>query len=353
MTTKIKVLSRQPPAADGNPRFSRQLPQGWAAKNGLDFVFDPQADCYDWLVVYDDLPRFIGMVVEPLACPPENTLLVTTEPSGVKIYGNAFLRQFAHVLTSQEPMALRHPGRIWQQSGLTWYYGMEEDHHFYRPVDEIARLSPVKTDTIATVCSDKRQKHTLHRLRYEFTEYAARRLPELQVFGHGRRHMADKAEAIDRFRYHLAIENHVALHHITEKLYDPYLGLSLPFYFGAPNVFDYFDEQSVIPIDIRKPAEAVEIMRAAIAADEYEKRLPAIIEARRRVIEDYNFFALIRDIVARTEPAAYVPAVTEIRSQLAARKAAPVSAVADFAFRTALHFKNRIANRHLPNWNID
>lgn len=351
MTITIKVLSRQAPVDDGNTRFSRQLPAGWAEANDLAFVFDPKARVYDWLVVYDDLPRFIGMAAEPLACPPENTLLVTTEPSGIKIYGRAFLRQFGHVLTSQEPMALRHPGRIWKQAGLTWYYGMDEDHHRYRMVDDIAGSYPEKTETIATVCSDKRQTHTLHRLRYDFTEYAAKRIPEMQVFGHGRRHMDDKAEAVDRFRYHLAIENHVAPHHITEKLSDPFLGLSLPFYFGAPNVFDYFDEQSLIPIDIRKPAEAVEIMRAAIASGEYEKRLPAIIEARRRVIEDYNFFALIRDIVRAREPATYIPAVTEIKSQRAARKAAPVSAIADFAFRNGVQFKNRLANLRTPDWN--
>ena len=350
MAIRVKILSRSPPVNPENPRFSRQLPTGWAEANGLEFIFDPDAGDYDWLVVYDDLPRFIGMTEEPLACPPENTVLITSEPSGVKVYGRSFVRQFGHVLTSQEPIALRHPGRIWSQAGLTWYYGMDENRHDYLPVDEIAHRFPEKTETIATVCSSKRQSHTLHRLRYDFTEYAARHLPELQVFGHGRRHMDDKAEAIDRFRYHLAIENHVAPHHITEKLSDPFLGLSLPFYFGAPNVLDYFPAQSLIPVDIRKPAEAVEIMRAAIASNEYEKRLPAIIEARRRVIEDYNMFALIARIVRSDTPARYVPAVTAIRGQHAARKAAPVSGIADFAFRTGLQFKNRIANLRSPDW---
>ncbi|WP_246710187.1 glycosyltransferase family 10 domain-containing protein [Martelella soudanensis] len=347
MTIKVKVLSRSQPI---NPRLTRQLPTGWSEANGLDFVFDPDARVYDWLVVYDDLPRSTGITEERLACPPENTLLVTSEPSGVKVYGRSFVRQFGHVLTSQEPIALRHPGRIWHQAGLTWFYGMDEDHNDFLSVDEIAHRFPEKTETVATVCSSKRQSHTLHRLRYDFTEYAARHLPELQVFGHGRRYMDDKAEAIDRFRYHLAIENHVAPHHITEKLSDPFLGLSLPFYFGAPNVFDYFPAESVIPVDIRKPAEAVTMIRAAIDSNEYEKRLPAIIEARRRVIEDYNFFSLVSQIVHRDEAARYIPDVTRIRSQHAARKAAPVSGIADFAFRTALQFKNRIANLRSPDW---
>ena len=70
------------------------------------FTFDPDARDYDWLVVYDDLPPVAGERfsdrVEVLACPPGNTLLITTEPSSIKTYGSAYTAQFGHVLTSQE-----------------------------------------------------------------------------------------------------------------------------------------------------------------------------------------------------------------------------------------------------------
>lgn len=40
-----------------------------------------------------------------------------------------------------------------------------------------------------------------------------------------------------------------------------------------------------------QPAKALEIIRKAMEDGEYEKRLPAIREARRLVLEKYNMFA--------------------------------------------------------------
>ena len=85
------------------------------------------------------------------------------------------------------------------------------------------------------------------------------------------------------FRYHIAIENHIAPHHWTEKLADVFLGHSLPFYHGCPNAADYFPADSFIPIDIHQPERVLEIIRQAIDRGEYERRLPAIVESRRRV----------------------------------------------------------------------
>ena len=331
--------------AHGISPLARQLPSGFADRHGLAFTFDPEARDYDWLAVYENLPpagdERRPMRVEELACPPQNTILFTTEPSGIKIYGRAFTRQFGHVVTSQEPFALRHPGRIWSQAGLRWFYGDGSRHMM--TADEIAGHFPEKTRVIGTVCSTKRQGHTLHRLRYDFTQGMAARMPDLDVFGRGHRPVDDKAESIDPYKYHLAIENHLAPHHFTEKLADPFLGLSLPFYFGAPNAADYFPAESFIPIDIRKPEEAYRIMRAAIDNGEYEKRLPAIREARRRVLEDHNLLALIADVVKKNGTGPKGDGTAVLRSQRAARQGHPLLAAGDFIFREALHLKNRLA----------
>ncbi|HEV7248638.1 MAG TPA: glycosyltransferase family 10 [Shinella sp.] len=331
--------------AHGISPLARQLSAGFAQRHGVTFTFDPDARDYDWLAVYENMPPAGSerrpMRVETLACAQQNTILFTTEPSGIKIYSRAYTRQFGHVVTSQEPFALRHPGRIYSQAGLRWFYGNGSQH--LMTADEIAGHFPEKTKVIGTVCSTKRQGHTLHRLRYDFTQAMAARMPDLDVFGRGHRPVDDKAESIDPYKYHLAIENHLAPHHFTEKLADPFLGLSLPFYFGAPNAADYFPAESFIAIDIRKPDEALAIMRAAIDNGEYEKRLPAILEARRRVLEDHNILTLIANVVARNGTTARGNGTAVLKSQRASRKGHPLLTAGDFAFREALHLKNRIA----------
>ncbi|MCX6936627.1 MAG: glycosyltransferase family 10 [Verrucomicrobia bacterium] len=278
----------------------RQFPGNQPVWKNCHFSFDSETRDYDWLVVYDDLPSIakerFSRRKETLACPREHTLLITGEPSSVKIYGTAFLAQFGHILTSHEPRIVTHPGAIFSQPALRWYYGLSADS--VRTYDEMTARQPnAKARDLATVCSSKQQRHTLHHARYTFVQELKTLLPELDIYGHGVRPVADKAETLDPYRYHLAIENHVGRHHWTEKLSDAFLGLTLPFYYGCPNAADYFPPESFIPIDISDTAGSARRIQSAIANHEYEKRLPFIREARRRVLEHYNLFAVIADLV--------------------------------------------------------
>lgn len=298
MTIRVKLLTPGPAAF-----WLHQFPHGEPVWGDCEFVFDRDAAHYDWVVVYDDVPARAGQARaeagEPLACDPAHTLLVTTEPSSIKTYGNAFTAQFGVVLTSQEAWALPHPQRVYAQPALHWFYGIGRER--FRPFDEIAAGPPgAKRAAVSMVFSPKSMRHTLHRRRHDFMRRLMQELPDMAVFGRGALPLDDKADALDPFRYHVAVENHVGPHHWTEKLADAFLGLCLPFYAGCPDAADYFPPDSFIEIDMRRPLDAAARIRLAIADDEYRQRLPAIREARRRVLYEYNLFAVLaREITAR------------------------------------------------------
>ena len=299
MSLTVKLLSKH--HAGKNAAGWARLSAGRAGIWGdCRFVFDTACDRYDWLVVYDDLPP--AHPREPLACPLGRTLLITNEPPTVKLYEPAYTRQFGHVLTSQSAADLPHPRRIHHPSTLLWYYGLHDG--VGRDLDTLrAGPLPAKTADLSTVCSDKRQGHTLHRLRFDFTQALKKHLPALEIYGHGVRPMRDKAEALEPFRLHLVFENHHAPVHWSEKLSDAFLAGCLPLYYGCPDAERWFPADSFIridPFDVEGTARRIE---AAIAQDEYTRRLPAILEARRRVLEDYNPFAVIaRHLAAHPGP---------------------------------------------------
>lgn len=295
--TRVKFLSRLDPR-----EWLRYFPREDGLWADCEFIFDRAARDYDWLVAYDDIPAAIGQsrssAGEKLACPHENTLLVTTEPASIKTYGRGFAAQFGHVLTSQPAWALPHPHRHYQQAVNHWFFGSGNGRWMSR-ADLVRGPSLAdKTQAISVVYSSKRQWHTLHAQRFKFIETMRRLLPEMAVFGRGATPMDDKAEALAPFRYHLAVENHIGLHHITEKLTDAFLGRCLPFYAGAPNAADYFPPDSFIPIDIRDPVAAAEVIRKAMLEDAWAKRLPAIEEARRRILEEQHLFAVLCRIIS-------------------------------------------------------
>lgn len=288
--------------------WRRQLPDSLASINGSKFTFDPHCRDYDWLVVYDRFPSVSGerfsMWREELACPAENTLFITVEPSSIKFYEPGFLRQFGHILTGHEPWSIDQPGIIRSQPGLKWFYG--DGGSVVKSLDTmLAESRPEKTRSIATVCSDKQQTHTLHQARYTFTQLLKKQIPELEIYGHGVRPMPDKAESVDPYRYHLAIENHRCDHHWTEKVSDAFLGWALPIYYGCTNLGEYFPEDSFVEIDITDFDASLETIQKTISAGEYERRLDAVSDARSLILTKYNLFAVIAGIVSgkdRPEP---------------------------------------------------
>lgn len=302
---RVKFLGKSKPGTDGLA-WLKCFPGNTPRWGNCDFIFDRHRRDYDWLVVYDDLPSLAGerhpLWVEELACPPEHTLLITVEPSSIKTYGRHYLRQFRWLLSTQEPWATGpHPGRILEQPALIWFYADTSPRGDY---DTVAAHVPLaKTLDLSTVCSSKRQGHTLHRARYDFTQALKRRLPFMDIYGHGVRPLVDKADALDPYRYHLAIENHLGPHHWTEKLADAFLGACLPFYYGCPNAEDYFPPESFVRIDIDDVEGTAETIQRAIRDKLWERRLPAILEARRRVLEQYGTIAtIVRLVNARHDP---------------------------------------------------
>ncbi len=298
---RVKFLCRG--QTDTLPRLF--FPGGKPKWGRCNFIFDREAREYDWLVVYEDLPSTAGerrpMREELLACARQNTILLTNEPPSIKVYGKGLTSQYGYILTSQPEWALPHPHRIFRPQAMHRFYGLDQQGGGAGlSFDQLVANPPLsKNADISTVCSAKQQKHTLHSKRFQFTNELKKLLPQMEIFGHGVRSIANKAEALDRYRYHLTIENYIGEHHFTEKLTDAFLGATLPLYCGCPNAADFFPEASFIPLDINDVSGSAEIIQRAIHDNEYEKRLPAILEARQLSLYRYNMFAVTAEEIEK------------------------------------------------------
>lgn len=289
----VKLVTRQ--ANDSYRLWLPQCPEGKAQWGRCRFTFDPLTREYDWFVTRDDIPTVLSGQKEVLACPRTNTLLFTSEPSSVARYGKEFAAQFGYILTSQEEWALPHSNAIRSQSGNYWHYGKSFDQL-------MAESPPKKTELFSTICSVLQLPYTMHAQRYAFTNRLKEEIPELEVFGRGIRPIKHKYDGIDPYKFHLTIENHSSKHHWTEKLADAFLGYSVPIYCGCTNIFDYFPKDSVVPIDIYDFHGSLATVRKILTTEgEYERRLEAVTEARRRVIEEYNLPAMLSRIIEDSE----------------------------------------------------
>ena len=297
---RVKFMHRGLEKGRSCEGFLRQFPGLFPQWGPCVFDFDVDSTDYDWLVVYQDLPPSGDFFTEEkLLCAREKTLLITGEPSSITVFGKDYLKQFGAVITFQEPWAMRHPNVIYHHPGLIWHYGLPFAEGDYITWDQMDKMGPPpKTKRLSTVCSQRTGNVTLHSTRVDFTWRLKDDVPELDIYGHGVKPMNDKAEALDPYQFHIAVENHVYDHHLTEKLPDAFLGYTLPFYHGARNAEDYFPKESFIPIDINDYKRSCEIIVSHLANNEYEDRLPYIIEARRRVLEEQNLFSILSNTIA-------------------------------------------------------
>jgi hypothetical protein len=60
----------------------------------------------------------------------------------------------------------------------------------------------------------------------------------------------------------------------------------------------YFPEGSFIQFDARKDTEIDRIMEI-ISNDDYDKRLPALTEARNLILNKFNFWPTIKSVIDR------------------------------------------------------
>jgi len=98
--------------------ISRQLSTFFEEENGIRFVINQNVKECDYWIVYDNLLK-----EETVLCSPENTMLITGEPSSVKVYNHSFLKQFAKVITTQK--LLCHSNKIYSQPALPWLVGID------------------------------------------------------------------------------------------------------------------------------------------------------------------------------------------------------------------------------------
>ena len=287
---RVKLVSRGTKEKD-ILGFNKQTPGNKSKLGVCHFIFNSLEKDYDWLVIIDDVPKYLPNRIEKLSCTPDHTILVTTEPSSISKYGKAFAKQFQYLITNQDEKSLPHPNALRSQTGNVWFYGKD--------YDEILEMKTIsKTKKISTICSNKQDGHTIHKLRFDFTKLMEREIPELNRFGSGFQWIDTKAEGLDEYEFHVAIENHYADNVWTEKLADPFLGYCVPIYFGCPNIYKYFPEDSLILIDINDFNGSIKKIKEIISTPgEYERRFEAVKEARRRVIEEYNLLSMINKII--------------------------------------------------------
>ena len=269
--------------------FFRQTEDGQGHMSACVFTLDPGEET-DWLAVLDEPPA--GLLTR---APRERRVVFITEPPEVKVYSPFYLRQFGTII-SPYPIRGGHASRLLLENPcLNWHYGVDgssaEKTSRIRTLQELREMPvPRKTKLLSVICSTKTFTEA-QRKRITFVEKLKARFgSQIDIFGRGRRPIADKAEAIDAYRYHLVLENNYMDNFWTEKLSDAWLGYAFPVYLGAPNAPRHFPQGGMLALRPDDDAGNLDVIERLIAEDPWESRLPVLRQCRDMVLSDNNLF---------------------------------------------------------------
>lgn len=218
----------------------------------------------------------------------------------------AYLSQFARIFTCHDVFldsaTYSIPFLPWMINGNhgdTMFAPHKRDLAFFRDLKELD-----KSKSLSVFCSAQAWTAS-HRLRLRFVQALKAHFgDDLDWYGNGIRSVAEKWDGLAPYRYTIVLENQSSPNVITEKIQDAFLGLSYPIYWGAPNVTQYFPESALTAVDIKDLRGALTTIERVLAEDPYDGALPALVESKRRVLEELNFLHRMARIAALVAPPA-------------------------------------------------
>jgi len=254
----------------------------------------------DVWIVFEDLKDEI----EYCEVPKENVIYLNNETSFKKNYFFEnhmveFLNQFNYTYGCYPNLKPNHvntypflPWMIHANHGDSIFNKTNLNYDFFTDFKNTE-----KQIELSVICSNKKNTEN-HGLRIEFLKILKNHFKDnLQWFGNGINEIENKFEVISKSKYHIVLENDSKYNLISEKLYDAYLGLSFPIYYGAPNINKYFDKDSLKAININDINGSIATIENTIKNNLFENNLNLLHLEKEKVLNDYNLYNRICEII--------------------------------------------------------
>ena len=179
-------------------------------------------------------------------------------------------RRFFRVLSFNRAFLSRIPNGLFLPYGTSW-------------VPDWRDMRIEKTVMCSLIASAKRDSEG-HKLRHRIVEHIRDRRLNIDVMGGGYAPFERKSDGLAPYRYSVVIENVREPNYFSEKLIDALLCLTVPIYWGCPNIGEYFDTSGMV---ICQSEEDIGAALAEMSEVDYAVRLPAL-EAVREVADGYT-----------------------------------------------------------------
>lgn len=217
------------------------------------------------------------------------------------------------IVFQTEPLPLRKNWGQWyipNESEFLWaktipsFKSVFHTWYINKTYNEIVNDITPKTKLLSSVIGTKGFLPG-HITRMNFCSNYLDKLPYYDHYGRGRignmqsykGDILNKENALFPYYYHFNAENYIEDNWFTEKLTDPILCNTLPFYYGSETIKTHINPDSYVFVDITKPSDALYTITNCIKNNEYEKRYVAIQDEKIRLLNELNTMNIVWKII--------------------------------------------------------
>jgi len=212
--------------------------------------------------------------------------IMIVEPQAVhKIYMNfsKFLSwRFYKVLTINEVLLEQI------KNGEFFYFGSTFIKNIHK--------KNIHKNKLASIIASARHSLEGHKLRHEIIEHIRNTNTNINIMGRGYKPFEHKEDGLIDYQYSIIIENVREKDYFTEKLVDACLCETIPIYWGAPNISDYFDPRGLI---ICNSIEDIKNALNQMSTSDYNSRIKWINKNKKSALYHADYIKraaeLIRD----------------------------------------------------------
>tara|TARA_B110000259_G_C14030145_1_gene406325 strand:+ start:285 stop:3323 length:3039 start_codon:yes stop_codon:yes gene_type:complete len=204
----------------------------------------------------------------------------------------------------------------WYENKENFLYFMDENYRsntewwLNNDLLELENMIPDKTkDIVVSSIVSSEYKFEGHKLRIDFLKEAEKEL-DFDIYGWDNNHNFTnyngklengKNDGLFPYKYTFIAENVSRNNFCTEKFTDAILSECLIFYWGCPNIDDFYDPLCYIKLDLYNITGSIRKIRQSVMSNQWEKRIGVIRDMKYKILNKYSFAPRVLGLIKVNE----------------------------------------------------
>jgi len=290
MMKKVKVNVSTPKSWDFDKFLKSHSPGGKRVWDEFELFHNQSSGEFDFWLILGEMADDCSLKVKK-----GNVIFVSMEEVDViPVLDHQFLEQFDKVISSRSDV--KHENLVESYFFTKWHINTSYDQ-LKRSVGQ----SIDKTKDLSAIISGK-VLYGQHKMRYAYINKLKGHFKEgLDWYCREENPIDDKWDGLAPYKYSIAIENGQHPLYFTEKIVDCILCETIPFYWGAPDINNFFPKEICIPVDLTDFESSIDQIEKTLAKNEYHDFVDLLKINKEKILDEYQFYPWLSNILRRID----------------------------------------------------